>query len=322
MSTQEPALVHIEDYQSSIVPAAAIASRQNAIWTLMAKSMEKGTDYGLTPGCKGKNSLFKPGAEKILAMFMLSVDPLVEDLCPATDDPYSEFRVRVHVTLKDGNGRFAGKGVGECSSWEEKYKWRRAVNHAEFEYMDKQGLARLKFGQDWSTKKDYQLEQVRVPTADIANTIVKMGKKRGQIDATLTATAASAIFTQDLEDMPEEIAAEISSEGQEEVQQQKVRKPQRKGAAEAKPEAPKEPAKPRDPECITENQQKYLYVVSTKCKLSHDEVKAKLQAEFKGKDGQPLKSSGDMLRADFQKYLDSVDPKFQHHEAPNPDGSF
>lgn len=115
-------------------------------------------------------------------------------------------------------------------------------------------------------------------------------------------------------------ASEFSGE---EPKNQGVKRPQRKGAAAgAKPEASKEPAKPRDPECITENQQKYLYVVSTKCKLSHDEVKAKLQAEFKGKDGQPLKSSGDMLRADFQKYLDSVDPKFQHHEAPNPDGSF
>lgn len=82
----------------------------------------------------------------------------------------------------------------------------------------------------------------------------------------------------------------------------------------AQPEAEE---KPRDPDCITTDEQKFLYTVSTKCKLSHDEVKAKLQAEFKGKDGQPLKSSADMLKKDLQVYLDSVDPRFLHH-APQP----
>lgn len=75
--------------------------------------------------------------------------------------------------------------------------------------------------------------------------------------------------------------------------------------------------KPRDPDCITREDQTFLYTVATKCKLSHDEVKAKLQAEFKGKDGQPLKSSGDMLKKDFQVFLDSVDSKFKFH-APAP----
>jgi hypothetical protein len=74
-----------------------------------------------------------------------------------------------------------------------------------------------------------------------------------------------------------------------------------------------EPEKPRDPDCITKDDQKFLYTVSTKCKLSHDEVKAKLQAEFKGKNGQPLTTSGDMLKADLQVYLDSVDPQFKFH---------
>jgi len=39
--------------------------------------------------------------------------------------------------------------------------------------------------------------------ADYYNTVVKMGKKRAFVDATLTVTAASDIFSQDLEDMPE-----------------------------------------------------------------------------------------------------------------------
>jgi len=83
------------------------------------------------------------------------------------------------------------------------------------------------------------------------------------------------------------------------------------------PEAAKEPEKPRDPDCLTADQQKFLYVVASKCKLSHAEVKDKLQAEFKGKDGKPLQSSRDMLRKDLKVFLDSVDPK-NHFHAPEP----
>ena len=49
------------------------------------------------------------------------------------------------------------------------------------------------------------MQQVRTNPADIANTVLKMAKKRAQIDLTLTATAASDCFTQDVEDLPEEL---------------------------------------------------------------------------------------------------------------------
>jgi hypothetical protein len=49
--------------------------------------------------------------------------------------------------------------------------------------------------------------QIRTEPADLANTILKMAKKRALIDAVLTATAASDIFTQDIEDLPPEYQA-------------------------------------------------------------------------------------------------------------------
>jgi hypothetical protein len=53
----------------------------------------------------------------------------------------------------------------------------------------------------------------RVENADLAdtyNTVLKMAKKRALVDATLTATAASDIFNQDLEDYtPPEVAEAI-----------------------------------------------------------------------------------------------------------------
>lgn len=48
--------------------------------------------------------------------------------------------------------------------------------------------------------------------ADYYNTVLKMAKKRAHVDAVLTATAASDIFTQDIEDMPEVINAEVVHE--------------------------------------------------------------------------------------------------------------
>ncbi|MGA9670643.1 MAG: hypothetical protein WBQ94_15640 [Terracidiphilus sp.] len=63
--------------------------------------------------------------------------------------------------------------------------------------------------------------QVRQEPADLANTILKMAKKRSQIDATLTVTGASSMFEQDLEDLPEETRQEMAS--------------QRRGKKETKP---------------------------------------------------------------------------------------
>jgi hypothetical protein len=107
----------------------------------------------------------------------------------------------------------------------------------------------------------------------------------------------------------DEASEDFTNTNQREAQDDKPTRAKRK----AEPEATKEPEKPRDPDCITKEDQKFLYTVSTKCKLSHDEVKAKLQAEFKGKNKQPLTTSGDMLKGDLQVYLDSVDPRFHFH---------
>lgn len=68
------------------------------------------------------------------------------------------------------------------------------------------------------------------------NTVLKMAKKRAHVDAILTATAASDIFTQDVEDMPEVIPGAASANG---TQQQKapLKEPQKKQAVKKeKPE--------------------------------------------------------------------------------------
>ena len=164
-----------------------------------------GVHYGIIPGCK-LPTLYKAGSEVILSTFRIAVEPMVEDL--STHDCY-----RYRVTLRGiiPSGEVVGTGVGECSTDEEKYKWRGSVCDKEFENTP-EDRRRIKYGKPNNWNKTGETKQVRTNPADLANTALKMAKKRAQIDLTLTATGASDVFAQDLEDLPEEVREEIVRE--------------------------------------------------------------------------------------------------------------
>jgi hypothetical protein len=183
-------------YNAKPLTAVEIKAQVQVIQEVMAAVMKKDIHYGIIPGTP-KPTLYKPGSEKILATFHIAAYPKeVEDL--STDDEI-RYRVKVHgLTIA---GDIIGVGVGECSSNEEKYRWRKPVCEEEFnETPETKRRIVWKKG-----NPNYQLKQVRTNPADVANTILKMAKKRAQIDMTLTATAASDVFDQDLEDIPEEV---------------------------------------------------------------------------------------------------------------------
>ena len=177
--------------------ATDIQAQVNTIQHVMKQVMKQNVHYGVIPGCK-EPSLYKPGAEKIMTTFRLSADPEVTDL---SDDDAIRFRVKVR--LMSPSGTFVGAGIGECSTGEEKYKWRKAVCPQEYEETPPE-RRREKWCKGWGNKPAYKLQQVRTEPADLANTVLKMAKKRGLVDAVLTATAASDCFTQDVEDLPPE----------------------------------------------------------------------------------------------------------------------
>lgn len=185
----------VENYGSRSLTAADVRAQVNLMQDVMQEVMKDGVHYGKIPGTNAK-SLWKPGAEKLMATFRLAGDPETEDL--SRD---GEIHYRVKVRLLAG-GEFVGAGIGECMSLEEKYAWRGAVSPKEYEATP-ENRRRIKF------KRDGEVKQVRTNPADVANTILKMAKKRAQVDAVITATAASDIFTQDIEDLPEEVVAEI-----------------------------------------------------------------------------------------------------------------
>jgi hypothetical protein len=187
--------------------AVEIRAGVNLIQEVMKGVMKEKVHFGTIPGTP-KPTLYKAGAEKLLSTFRIATEPShVEDLSTA-----DEIRYRVTVSAKlQSTGAFLGAAIGECSSSEEKYRWRRPVCPEEFnETPEDRRRTAWKKGDD---KKPYQQKQVRTNPSDVANTVLKMAHKRALIAITLVVTAASDIFQQDIEDLPEELQQEIAAEG-------------------------------------------------------------------------------------------------------------
>jgi hypothetical protein len=193
----------VDTYGSRSLTAGDIQAQVNLMQDVMRSTMLDGTHYGTIPGTKTK-SLFKAGAEKLMATFRLACIPEVEDL--GRD---GEVHYRVTVKVYSSGGSLLGAGIGECSSQEDKYAWRGALCGEEYDATP-ENRRRLKFAKSYG--KIEKRQQIRTNPADVANTILKMAKKRAQVDAVITVTAASDIFTQDIEDLPEEIREQVAAD--------------------------------------------------------------------------------------------------------------
>jgi hypothetical protein len=213
----ENAVAVVERYdmtQDAMTPDTMV--RQiTLIQHVMEKVMKDGEHYGVIPGCGKKPSLLKAGAEKLSLTFRLAPSYVITQ----SDLPggHREYNVRCTLTHIP-TGKVFGEGVGACSTMEGKYRYRTG----EVELTDKEVPKdywtnrdqNLIGGKGFSTKKNEAGKWVIARAgekvehdnpADYYNTVLKMAKKRAHVDAVLTATAASDIFTQDVEDMPEVI---------------------------------------------------------------------------------------------------------------------
>ena len=108
-----------------------------------------------------KPTLLKSGAEILADVFSFRTTAKVINRIKNYDKQFVLYEVCVTVFDKDGN--IAAEGLGSCNSRERKY-----------------------------LKTDF---------ATNLNTVLKIAKKRAYVDAILTATHASKVFTQDIEDI-------------------------------------------------------------------------------------------------------------------------
>lgn len=203
-----------------------IVGHVQLIQSVMASVMKEGEHYGKIPGCGDKPALLKPGAEKLSLTFRLAPKYQIKK----TDLPNNHREYEITCRLVHINtGQIFGEGVGSCSTMESKYRWREsqrkcpkcgaaAIIKGKAEYgggwlcFQKKGGCNAKFKDGDRTIEDQTLGRVENPDiADQYNTVLKMAKKRAHVDATLTATAASDIFAQDIEDFADMPAVELAS---------------------------------------------------------------------------------------------------------------
>jgi len=208
---------------------------------VVQKTLKKGHDYGVIPGTGNKPTLLKPGAEKILMLMGLTSEYDVIEKVQDYEGGFFAFTVK--CTLSRGETKVT-EGVGHANTRERRYT-------------------------SGKQQDPYTL----------ANTVLKMGKKRAQIDAVLTVASLSEIFTQDLED-------------HEDIPQ---------------PARARNSRKAEQPKMATEAQRKRLFAMSKEAGLSAEDLQLLVQQQT-GKT-----SSKDLTMDDIQKCFVAVEELIQFY---------
>ncbi len=185
---------------------------------LVHSELREGPDYGTIPGTS-KPTLLKPGAEKIAKLLGLADKYEIIDKTAEWEKGLFQYEVRCSL-VSIRTGQIVAQGVGECNSYESKYRYREAkrlcpecgaeaIIKGKVEYgggwvcFGKIGGCGAKWGDGASVIESQKIGRVlNEDPADQVNTILKMAKKRSLIDAALSVGSLSNLFTQDLEDMP------------------------------------------------------------------------------------------------------------------------
>ena len=220
-----------------IMPIEFLKQQTRQLEELYKGLMQEGTDYGKVPGTD-KPTLFKSGAE--LLRLRARLDPKFAVDSSGTDLVMGIFCYQVTCDLYR-DGEHIGAGVGSCNSLESKYRYRWVFESALPKGIDKTTLPSKKFQSKGRWYVTYRIENEN--PQDLANTILKMAKKRAFVDAILTVTGASRIFTQDIEDMVDEVPTteETKPSPQEQPKSEKP-KAQPKAQEEGKEESQAEPS--------------------------------------------------------------------------------
>ena len=133
------------------------------IETVIKTHLKAGIDYDTIPNCGRKPTLLKAGAEHLAQIFKFRTMSEIVNRVEMLEKSLVLYEFK--TTVYNAKGEIVAIGYGSCNTLERKYQ--------------KQGLAAA------------------------LNTVIKMARKRSFVDAILSATSASRIFTQDIEELRE-----------------------------------------------------------------------------------------------------------------------
>lgn len=193
--------------------ALEVRRQVNQIQYLLKDVLIEGEHYGKIPGVD-KPSLMQSGAEKICYMFKLVPRYTVQREDIAGMPGHREYTVT--CTLIGPDGLTKGEAVASCTTMESRYRYRNVADYedtgeripkdykARKQEYRRQGLGAKKVDGQWLWVRFKDSERQENPDiADTWNTVLQMAEKRAFVRATRSTTAASDIFTQDVEDMPQ-----------------------------------------------------------------------------------------------------------------------
>lgn len=150
-----------KEVPSIVISLTEAKERVQLLQQFVDEMMTEGVDYGRIKGFN-KPTLLKPGAEKLCDIFGFSKQISIINRLENWEIGIFSYEVKVTLISKQ-SGLIEAEGIGTC-------------NNKEKGYIDQDPFS-------------------------IVNTLLKMAKKRALIDATLSATRASGIFTQDIESL-------------------------------------------------------------------------------------------------------------------------
>lgn len=255
----ELAIVPIPDAQQGIAQISLsieqVKANRDSIFNLMKSVMREDVHYGRIPGCGDKPTLLQPGAQALAQLFNCTPQFQIEKT--GLERGQCMWAVTCRMVHR-GTGQVVGEGVGICSTMEDKYRYRKAERVCPTCGKASIIKGREEYGGGWVCFKakggcgakfsdgDYAIESQAAGRVEVDNpydkynTVQKIACKRAYVHAALNITAASELFTQDIEDFDELTGGH--SKGQERPQPQPA---QNHAPAASKPAAA--PAQPKGP---------------------------------------------------------------------------
>ncbi len=212
--------------------ADELVQRLDVIREAMNTAMQEGVDYGVIPGTD-KPALLKPGSEKLGVLFQLDIQ-LENEKVWGPDDHLTVLSRAVAYHAPSGTRLGFGEGV--CTTRERKYAYRRAERKCPSCGAEAVIKGKAEYGGGWLCWKKKDGCGSKFPDSDPAitgqaagdvanpdlpdlwNTVVKMAEKRARVDVVLAVTGASALFTQDTEDLASDPGPPAESEPAPEVE--------------------------------------------------------------------------------------------------------